>query len=275
MLVRSIERVGISAYSYADEHTPTYLKIQTQLLTVKSKNLVSLSVALVFLVLSVTGLLIYFAQGSHAVDHIHAWFGILFVAAAVFHIVNNWSSIMGYSKNRRTGGIRREVVIPALITAVFAGGIAADLPVFSKLANAGKVLVRGDKPKRGGPLAQAAVDSIARATETAYASAFSEKDTAAIGKIVAKKMVVLTEDGTMRNEADRLTAISEPMQPTIDRAEALDNDVIVVQGTSTNAAKTRTVIFTHVLKRQDDVWRIAAGQMARPVGKLVETTAAN
>ena len=241
----------------------------------KSKNLVSLSVALVFLVLSITGLLIYFAQGSHAVDHIHAWFGILFVAAAVFHIVNNWASILGYSKDRRTGGIRREFVLPASVALVFVGGIAADLPVFSKLANAGKTLVRGDRPKRGGPLAQASVDSIARVTEMAYADALSKGDTAAIGKILAPKTAILTEDGTLRNGADRLPSCSEPMRPTIDRAEALDDHVIVVQGTSTNAAKTSTVIYTHVLKRQDDVWRIVAVQTARPVGKLVETTAGN
>ena len=241
----------------------------------KPKSLVSLSVALVFLVLSVTGLLIYFAQGSHAVEHIHAWFGILFVAAAVFHIVNNWSSIVGYTKDRRAGGIRREFVIPALVAVVFAGGIAADLPVFGKLANAGKTLVRGNKPKGGGPLAQAAVDSIARATETVYADAFSKGDTAAIGKILAEKTSVLTEDGTLTDGAERLTTISEPMQPTIDRAQALGDNVIVVQGTSTNAAKTNTVIYTHVLKRQDDVWRIAAVQTARPAKKLAETTARN
>lgn len=241
----------------------------------KSKNLVSLSVALVFLVLSVTGLLIYFAQGTHAVEHIHAWFGILFVAAAVFHVVNNWSSIMGYTKNRRTGGIRREFVVPALVAVVFAGGIAADLPIFSKLANAGKTLVRGDKPKPGGPLAQTSVDSIARATETAYANALSKGDTAAVAKILAEKTAMLTEDGTLVSGMTRPTSASEPMLPTVDRAEALDDNVIVVQGTATNAAKTSTIIYTHVLKRQKDAWRIAALQTARPVRKLVETTAAN
>ncbi len=239
----------------------------------KSKNLVSLSVALVFVVLSVTGLLIYFAQGSHTVDHIHAWFGILFVGAAVFHVVNNWTSITGYTKNRRTGGIRREFVLPALLVVVFAGGIAADLPVFSKLANAGKVLVRGEKTKQG-PLTQLAVDSIARATEMAYADALSKADTAAIGRVLVKKTAVLTEDGTLKTGTDHPATVSEPMQPTVDRAEALDDNVIVVQGTLTNAAKTSTIIYTHVLKKQDDVWRIAAVQMARPVGKLVETTAA-
>jgi Domain of unknown function (DUF4405) len=241
----------------------------------KSKNLVSLTVALVFLVLSVTGLLIYFAQGSHAVEHVHAWFGVMFVAAAVFHIVNNWASITGYTKDRRTGGIKREFIIPALIAIVFTGGIAADLPVFGKLANAGKTLVRGDRPRQGGPLSQPAVDSIARATETAYANALSKQDTAAISAVLAKKTAVLAEDGTLRTGADRISAGTELMLPTIDHAEALDDNVIVVQGTSSNAAKTNTLIYTHVLKRQENIWRIAAIQTARPAGKLVETTASN
>jgi hypothetical protein len=240
----------------------------------KSKNLVSLSVALVFLVLSVTGLLIYFAQGSHAVEHIHAWFGILFVAAALFHIVNNWSSIVGYSKDRRTGGIRREFVIPALVAVVFAGGIAADLPVFGKLANAGKTLVRGNAPPRG-PIAQASVDSIARATEMAYTDAFSKGDTTAVKAILADKTAILTEDGTLIKNPHQLRAISEPMQPTIDRAEALTDNVIVVQGTSTNAVRNSTLIFTHVLKKNGEKWQIAAVQTARPATKLVQTTAAN
>lgn len=241
----------------------------------KSKNLVSLTVALVFLVLSVTGLLIYFAQGSHAVEHIHAWFGVMFVAAALFHIVNNWASITGYTKDRRTGSIRREFVIPALIAVVVAGGIAADLPVFGKLANAGKTLVRGDRPRQDGPLSQASVDSIARATETAYADALSKQDTTAISAVLDKKTAVLAEDGTLRTGADRLSPTTEPMQPTVDHAEALTDNVIVVQGTSSNAAKTTTLIYTHVLKRQESTWRIAAIQTARPAGKLVETTALN
>ncbi|MCY7359767.1 MAG: DUF4405 domain-containing protein [Rudanella sp.] len=43
------------------------------------------------MVLSITGLQIYFGQGNHFVEHTHAWFGVLFFSAAVFHILNNWS----------------------------------------------------------------------------------------------------------------------------------------------------------------------------------------
>lgn len=114
----------------------------------KSKNLVSLSVALVFFALSVTGVLIYLGFKNHAVDHIHAWFGILFVAAAAFHIVNNWPSITAYSKDRRTGGVRRELMVPAVVTLLFAGGIGFDIPPFSALANLGKPVLRGTRPKK-------------------------------------------------------------------------------------------------------------------------------
>ncbi|GAB3886401.1 DUF4440 domain-containing protein [Spirosoma agri] len=234
----------------------------------KSKNLVSLSVAVVFFVLAATGLLIYFGQGSHAVEHTHAWFGILFVTAALFHIVNNWASITGYTKDRRTGGIRREFIVPAIVAVIFAVGISADLPVFSQLANAGKNLFRGDKPRRG-PLAQTAIDSIARNTEAAFTKAYSTGDTAALSTI-------LTQNTTVRNEADDITngltnllGLDQPktvdaLQTTIDRAQSIDDNIIVVYGTLTNTTKPEKTIYTHVLKRDDNRWQIAAIQTTSP-----------
>lgn len=242
----------------------------------KSKNLVSLSVALVFLVLSVTGLLIYFGQGAHAVEHVHAWFGILFVAAAVFHIVNNWSSLLGYSRERRTGAIRSEFVLPGLIALVFTVGIAADIPMFDKLANAGKNLVRGDRPRRGGPLTQPAIDSIARSVEAAYSQAFSKGDTAALSAVLADKASVLTETGTVLTGQEAQKSFVDASAKNISannvtHAEALDDNVIVVHGTSGGAAKASAFVYTHVLKRQDDQWRIVAVQTAR--SSVIETAA--
>jgi len=115
----------------------------------KSKNLVSLAVALVFSVLSVTGLLIYFGQGSRGIDHTHAWFGVLFVTAAVFHVVNNWSSLVGYTVARRTGKIQKEIWLSALVVGVFAFGISFNLLGLDALGNAGKNLVNG--PRKPGP----------------------------------------------------------------------------------------------------------------------------
>ncbi len=234
----------------------------------KSKNLVSLSVAAVFFVLAITGVLIYFGQGGHIVDHTHAWFGILFVTAAVFHIVNNWASIVGYSKNRRTGSIQKELVIPVVIAAVFAAGIGFDLPVFKKLANAGKDLVRGERP-RGGPMPQTTVDSIANAIETAYATAYTKGDTGALAKLLPIKTALLTEAGTILSGSDIQKNILKRVAPEViktkvDRAESLDDRTILVYGTSTNSTTTSPSVFTHLLKEQDRQWTIVAAQRAFP-----------
>ena len=234
----------------------------------KSKNLVSLSVAAVFFVLSITGLLIYFGQGGYVIDHTHAWFGILFATVAVFHIVNNWASIVGYSKNRRTGSIQKELVFPVVIVAVFAAGIGFDLPVFKKLGNAGKDLVRGERP-RGGPMEQPKVDSIANAVETAYATAYTKGDTAALANVLPIKTALLTEAGTILSGSDIQKNILKRTDPEVvktkvDRAESLDDHTIMVYGTSTNSTTTSPSVFSHLLKEQDKKWMIVAAQRAFP-----------
>lgn len=234
----------------------------------KSKNLVSLFVAVIFLVLATTGLLIYFGQGSHIVDHTHAWFGILFVTAAVFHISNNWSSLKGYTKNRRTGGIQKEFIVPAIVAAVFAAGIGFGVPVFDKLANAGKNLMRSDKPRRES-MPQATVDSIANSIETAYATAYTKGDTAALAAVMPTKTVVLTEAGTILHGSDvqqnlLKRTVPEVLKTKVDNAEALDDHLIVVRGTSTSSIATSPSVYTHVLREQDKKWRIVAAQRAHP-----------
>lgn len=234
----------------------------------KSKNLVSLSVALVFSVLAGTGLLIYFGQGSHIVEHTHAWFGILFVTAAAFHIVNNWSSLRAYTNDRRTGSIQKEFMVPAIVATIFAAGIGFGVPVFDKLANAGKDLMRGDKPRRES-MPQATVDSIARSVELAYANAYSKGDTAALVAVMPAKTAVLTEAGTILHGSDvqqnllKRTA-PEILTTKIDDAEALDDHLIIVRGTLTNPAATTPSVYTHVLREQDRKWQIVAAQRAYP-----------
>lgn len=234
----------------------------------KSKNLVSLSVAAVFFVLALTGLLIYFGQGTHIVEHTHAWFGILFVMAAVFHIVNNWPSLVGYSKNRRTGSLQKELFLPLLIVAIFAAGIGFGIPVFDKLANAGKELVGGPKP-RPEPMQQTKIDSIANAVETTYARAYTARDTAALATIMPAKTAVLTEAGTMLHRADieqdflKRTA-PDTLKSTVTNAEALDDHLIIVRGNSTSSAVATQSVYMHVLKEQEKTWQIVAAQRAYP-----------
>lgn len=244
-----------------------------------SKNLVSLSVAVVFGVLAVTGLLIYFAQGGHIVDHIHAWFGILFTAAAVFHIVNNWLSLKAYARERRTGRIRREFVAPTLLAVLFVAGIGFDWPVFGKLANAGKELVRGPRPKPQ-PLAQPTADSIAQAVEMAYGRAVSTGDTAALKPLLAEALVLMTADGQRLTRADFLADVLKGHPKAITPAGGqpastvgkrllvtpVDDNLLLVNGNltqpdaGTNPIQTR--YYTHLLKKQRDTWQITAGQVS-------------
>ena len=238
------------------------------LTSMKSKNLVSLSVAAVFFVLAITGLLIYFGQGTHIVEHTHAWFGILFVTAAIFHIVNNWASLVGYTKNRRTGSIQREFMLPVLVVLIFAAGIGFGVPVFDKLANAGKELFRGEQPKRG-PMAQTKVDSIANAVEMAYADAYNKSDTASLVTVLPLKTITMTQAGTMLSGSDIQQNLlkqttAEKITTKVDKAEAIDDQLLVVRGTSTSSASTTPTVFTHILKEQDKKWRIIAAHRAYP-----------
>lgn len=239
----------------------------------KTKNLVSLSVALAFLVLAVTGVLIYFGQGSHPVEHTHAWFGMLFVLAAVFHIVNNWSSITAYSRDRRTGGIKKEFVIPAVLAVVFAAGIATDLPGFNKLANAGKSLFRGERPKRGGPLTQSAADSIGRLTEATFGKALNTGDTAVMAGVMAPTATLWSETGALAKAPQIGKAPLEGVQwiSNVVRVDPVGDQVMVIYGTLNHpSVADQFYRFTHVLKQDEGKWRIVGGQMA-PAGNAPKT----
>ncbi|GAB4038601.1 DUF4405 domain-containing protein [Spirosoma gilvum] len=191
----------------------------------KSKNLVSLSVAAVFIVLSVTGLLIYLGQGNHIIDHTHAWFGILFFGVAVFHIANNWASLKGYSWSRKTSRIQLELVLPTLIVLVFVVGIAADWPVFKDLANAGKNAFRPKKPAKEA-LTQPQIDSITRQMLVQYAQ---------------------TDAQTIQ----------------FDTTKVLADNVIIAQGQASHPKPDTTRFqFTQVLLLEGAQWKVAAQQTA-------------
>ena len=220
----------------------------------KSKNLVSLSVAAVFAVLSITGLLIYFGQGSHTVEHTHAWFGVLFVAAAVFHIVNNWASLKGYSTDRKVGGIRRELIVASVVALLFLVGIAADLPGFKALPNGGKALFGKKRPLDGPegrprpPNGERGEGSGGERGEGAAGGAEQATLTKTAIDSIARKMV-----------AQHLTANAQTI--LFDTTTTLGHNVILAQGTATptkiGSAKFR---FTQVLTLADHEWKVAAKQ---------------
>lgn len=111
----------------------------------KRKNIISLSIAFAFLSLSITGILLYVKQKAHAVEITHTVFGLIFVGFAIFHIVNNWSSITGYSKERKSGKFQKEFIIAGLIFGIVLLGTASEF--LEPVAEAGKFLAP-KRPKR-------------------------------------------------------------------------------------------------------------------------------
>ena len=114
----------------------------------KRKNIISLSVAFAFLSLSITGILLYIKQKAHAVEITHTVFGLIFVGFAVFHIINNWSSITGYSKEKKSGKFQKEFTIAGLMFGLVLVGTVTE--VLEPVAEAGKIFA--GKKKRVGKL---------------------------------------------------------------------------------------------------------------------------
>lgn len=111
----------------------------------KKKNIISLSVAFAFLALSITGILLYIKQKAHAVEMTHTIFGLIFVGFAIFHIINNWSSITGYSKERKSGKIQKELIISGIAFVVIL--VAAATELLEPVAEAGRIFA-GKRPPR-------------------------------------------------------------------------------------------------------------------------------
>lgn len=106
----------------------------------KRKNIISLTIAFAFLSIAVTGILLYVKQKAHAVEITHTVFGLIFIGFAIFHIVNNWSSITGYSKERKSGKFQKEFIVAAgIFGVVLIGGVTE---ILEPVAEAGRIFAK-------------------------------------------------------------------------------------------------------------------------------------
>jgi hypothetical protein len=116
----------------------------------KNRNLISLSVTFGFLSIGITGILMYFgARGG--ITTIHVIFGLLFVAVAIFHIVNNWNSLKLYTRDKKIGGIRKEFIVVSVVLFLVLIGSAVNLGPFAAVAHAGEEFGReggGERAER-------------------------------------------------------------------------------------------------------------------------------
>jgi len=64
------------------------------------KTWVSPGLAIGFIVISVTGILMFFHIENGVIKNLHEWIGLLFVGVGIFHLVINWKSFLSCFKNR-------------------------------------------------------------------------------------------------------------------------------------------------------------------------------
>ena len=111
----------------------------------KRKHIISLTIAIAFCGLSITGLLLWVKIKPHFVEITHTVAGLLFIGFAIYHIVNNWGSIVGYTKSKKTGGVHKEFWVAAAIAGVvLVGGLTE---VLEPIAEAGREMGLAPKPK--------------------------------------------------------------------------------------------------------------------------------
>lgn len=95
-----------------------FADIRVEITDMKRKSLISLTVAFAFLILGLTGLLLYIKQKAHFIEMTHTIFGLLFIGFAIFHIKNNWSSIKLYSKDKQSRTFKKELLVALAIAGI-------------------------------------------------------------------------------------------------------------------------------------------------------------
>lgn len=88
------------------------------MLGVNQKPWVSSFIAIMFIVVSVSGLFLLYHLKSPGIHQLHQWGGILFIAGGICHLVLNWRIFVSYFKNARMvwGSITGVVVLALLIS---------------------------------------------------------------------------------------------------------------------------------------------------------------
>jgi Domain of unknown function (DUF4405) len=115
----------------------------------KRKNFVSLVMAWTFLSISISGLLMYFDLKPNPVKGIHVLFGLILIGFGIFHLLNNWSSLKSYFKDKGTGSIRKELIYGSLIAGVVLLGAGFSIPPFPQIQRFGEEISREGGERKG------------------------------------------------------------------------------------------------------------------------------
>lgn len=96
-----------------------------------TRKLVGISIALTFLVLGATGIIMYIIPYNKIVSSVHTLFGMVFIGAAIFHLKNNWKVLKTYStenKSKSSFSLSKPFYIVAVISSLILVGQLYALP---------------------------------------------------------------------------------------------------------------------------------------------------
>lgn len=103
----------------------------------KSRKLISISIAILFLVLCGTGVLMYLKPYYKITASIHTVFGLLFSVLAVFHIINNIKSLKMYSINSKKTFLSTRLIGLLSLAGVLFIGLLFNISGFNKIYDFG------------------------------------------------------------------------------------------------------------------------------------------
>lgn len=83
------------------------------------RNLATPVTASVFVVIGVSGLMLFFGLFEDSVKEMHEWIGLAFVAAVILHLARNWIPLQVMMRQKAT---KASALAVALVAAVFIGG---------------------------------------------------------------------------------------------------------------------------------------------------------
>lgn len=149
------------------------------------RAMTSVLIALSFLILLVTGIILFVSPPGRVANWtnwnilglrkqewigLHIWFSTVFLVVTIVHLAFNWRPLIAYFKDRisRRLGFRREWVMACVICAGVYAGIRAQVPPFTTLlAYNEKVKESWEKPMEKAPIPHAELLSLAELSQKA------------------------------------------------------------------------------------------------------------
>jgi hypothetical protein len=149
------------------------------------RALASVLIGVAFLVMGVSGTILFISPpgrganwsdwrmigySKHEWADLHIAFGVMFVLAAILHLILNIRPLISYFRNRMTRhiGLRREWIAALLLSGLVFLGTRYDVPPVSSLLNFGESVKRGwEEPTVAAPIPHAELLSLKELAEKA------------------------------------------------------------------------------------------------------------